>query len=125
MSLPALIVAALLAGLALGGAGAWQVQAWRWRAADAERLEVEREARRGAEARIDQAATRHEATRAQLQEQRAQLTEERERAIAAAPDWHAGQCWDDDGLRGIAAALGASAPRREPDAAVPAASAPD
>lgn len=120
-----LLLAAVVAGLAAGFGGGFQIQAWRWRAADAARMELEREARRGREVLVAQAATRHETTRAQLQVQRATLTQETDRAIAAAPDWHAGECWDADGLRGIAAALGASAPGREPAAALPAASAPD
>jgi len=46
MSLPALIAAALIAGLALGGTAAWRVQTWRWAAADAERVQATQEAAR-------------------------------------------------------------------------------
>lgn len=47
MSLPALLVAAFLAGLALGGGGAWRVQSWRH---DAQLLQQQKKA----EAREDQ-----------------------------------------------------------------------
>ena len=46
MSLPAIIVAALIAGLALGGTAGWKVQAWRWAATDAARIQAEQEATR-------------------------------------------------------------------------------
>lgn len=46
MSLPTLIAAALLAGLLMGGTGAWKVQAWRHAAAEAERIQAEQEATR-------------------------------------------------------------------------------
>lgn len=112
-------LAALAIGAAAGAAGAWHVQAWRWRAADADRLELERESRRGRERAADSAAVRHEATRAQLQDTRQALIKETDRAIAAAPDWHAGECFDADGLRGIAAALGAAADPGQPAPALP------
>lgn len=47
MSLPALLVAAFLAGLALGGGGIWKVQAWRF---DSQLLQQQKKA----EAREDQ-----------------------------------------------------------------------
>lgn len=118
-------VAAAVVALAVGAGAGWQVQAWRWRAADADRLEIERESRRGQEIRVDTAAVRHETTRAGLQQQRQVLTQETDRAITAAPDWHAGMCFDDDGLRGIADALGAPADPGQPAPAVRSASAPD
>jgi len=43
VSLPALIVAALVAGLAMGFTSGWKVQSWRWAAADAERIQAEHE----------------------------------------------------------------------------------
>ena len=118
-------IVASLAALAIGAAGAWQVQAWRWRAADADRVELEREARRGQEIRADGAAVRHETTRAGLQQQRQVLTQETDRAITAAPDWHAGMCFDDDGMRAILAADGRAAHPGQPAPALPSASAPD
>ena len=63
MSLPALLVAAFLAGLALGGGGAWRVQSWRH---DAQLLQQQKKA----EAREDQwqqdAATNEEVQRNEL-----------------------------------------------------------
>jgi hypothetical protein len=117
-----LLLAALLGGGFLAG---WTVQGWRWRAADADRLEQQREARRGQEHQIAGAATRHEATRATLQVQRQVLTEETDRAIAAAPDWHADLCFSADGLRQLAAARDGPADPGQPAAALPAASSPE
>jgi hypothetical protein len=118
-------LAVALVAAAIGAGGAWQVQGWRWRAADADRLELEREARRGQEVQADVAAVRHETKRAGLQQQRQALTQETDRAITAAPDFHAGMCWDDGGLRAIADALGAPADPGEPAPAVRGASAPE
>ena len=63
MSLPALLVAAFLAGLALGGGGIWKVQAWRF---DSQNLAQQKKA----EAREDQwqqdAATNEEVQREEL-----------------------------------------------------------
>ncbi len=107
--------------MAIGAAGAWQVQAWRWRAADADRLELEREARRGQEQRADGAAVRHEATRAGLQQQRQVLTREIERVVEV--PLYRDVCLDADGLRVIATAAGASPDSGQPAPAVPAAAA--
>lgn len=69
------ILVAVLAGAAAFGAG-WQVQAWRWGAADAERLEAERVAQEAAEsdARLqrrfnDKKAAEHAAALARITNQ--------------------------------------------------------
>ncbi len=69
-------IAAGLLGAAIAAAGAWQVQAWRWGAHEADRLQAEQTAReaRESDARqqrrfADQAAARHAATLAQLNTQ--------------------------------------------------------
>ena len=66
-------VAAALLGAAIAATGAWQVQAWRWGAADADRMRAEQTAAaaRESDARqqrhfADQAAARHAATLATL-----------------------------------------------------------
>lgn len=74
MSLPALIVAALLVGLTIGGTAAYKVQAWRWAAADAERIQAEQE-----DARLKSTALARDAER----NDRA-TTDELRRARAAA-----------------------------------------
>ncbi len=121
MSWSALLLAAALAGLALGGAGAWQVQAWRWRAADAERLELEREARRAQERTADAAALAHERDRAAIRVQQRIITREVERVVES-PVYH-DVCLDADGLRIVAQAAGAAADPGQPAPALPAASA--
>jgi hypothetical protein len=113
--------AAALIALAIGSAAGWQVQAWRWRAADADRLELEREARRGQELRADGAAVRHEATRAGLQQQRQVLTREIERVVEV--PLYRDVCLDADGLRLVAAAAGAEPDPGQLAPAVPAAAA--
>ena len=68
--------AAALLAAAIAATGAWQVQAWRWGAHEADRLQAEQTARdaRESDARqqrrfADQAAARHAATLAQLNAQ--------------------------------------------------------
>jgi hypothetical protein len=109
------------AGFTAGAGAAWHVQAWRWRAADADRMELEREARRGQELRADGAAVRYEATRAGLQQQRQVLTREIERVVEV--PLYRDVCLDADGLRVVAAAAGADPDPGQPAPAVPAASA--
>ena len=68
--------AAALLGAAIAATSAWQVQAWRWGAADADRLRAEQTARDAAESDArqqrrfaDQAAARHAAALATLNTQ--------------------------------------------------------
>ncbi len=119
MSLPALIAAALLVGLALGGAGAWTVQGWRWRAADAERMELEREARLALERRADAAAQQLEQAREGIRAQQRVITREVERVVESPV--YRDVCLDADGLQLVAKAAGAAASAGQPSPAVPAA----
>lgn len=121
MGLPALIAAALIAGLALGGTAAWRVQTSRWAAADAQRLEVEREARRGLARAADGAAQRHETTRAAIRAQQQIISREVERVVESPV--YRDVCLDADGLRLVAAAIGAAASAGQPAPAVPASAA--
>lgn len=111
--------AAALVALAVGFGGGWKVEAWRRDSADLKREQAEQRELLRRMDRADGAAVRHEATRASLQVQRQALTQETDRAIAAAPDWHAAECFDADGLRGIAAALGSPGDSSEPAPALP------
>lgn len=118
MSLPALVAAALLAGLALGGTAGWQVQGWRWAAADAARVQAEHEAQRGQERAADAAAARHEAARADIQSRQRVITREVERVVEV--PLYRRECLDADGLRLVAAAAGAAASASQPAPGVPA-----
>lgn len=69
-------IAAALLGAAIAASGAWQVQAWRWGAADADRMRAEQTAATAREATArqqrfdaDQAAAKHAATLATLNNQ--------------------------------------------------------
>lgn len=64
MSMPALLVAAVLAGLLAGFTGGWQAQGWRWEAQDAERIQAESEAARIKTSALTRSAERndHETT---------------------------------------------------------------
>lgn len=121
MSLPALIAVALIAGLALGGTGGWWVQGWRWRAADADRLELEREARRGQVHAADGAAVRHETTRAAIRAQQQFISREVERVVESPV--YRDVCLDADGLRLVVQAAGAAANPGQLAPAVPASAA--
>lgn len=124
MSLPALLVAAALAGLLAGFGGGWQVQAWRWRAADAARLEVQAEAQRMQARAADAAAARHEAEKAAIAAQRRTITREVERVITIESGPAAAVCLGPDGLRLVeAAATGRAVDPGEPAPAMPASAA--
>jgi hypothetical protein len=103
--LSALALVAAGAGLAAG----WTARDWKAGADELERVQqAGHDARRAGE-RVDGAAVAHEADKVRIQVVREIVTKETDRAIAADPDWYAGECLDPDGLRSVAAALGASA----------------
>ena len=108
--------------LAVGFAGAWQVQGWRWEAADAQRLRVEQRDRLRQMERADGAAVAHEQHRAGLRQAAQIITREVERVVEV--PLYRGECLDADGLQLIDRALGATADPGQPAPAVPAASAP-
>ena len=115
-----LLAGAMLAA-AVGAGGAWKVQAWRWAAADAERLQAEqRDALRRQEAAFG-AAERFERDRQVSRTQIQTVTVEVPRVVER-PVYRA-ECWDADGLRLITQAIGAPVDPAEPDGSVPAASA--
>jgi hypothetical protein len=98
---------------------AWQVQAWRWRAADAERLELEREARLALERRADAAAQQLEQARDGIRAQQRVITREVERVVESPV--YRDVCLDAGGLRLVAEAAGAAASTGQPAPALPAA----
>lgn len=113
--------AAALVAATVGAAGGWKVQAWRWAAADAERLQAEqRDALRRQEAAYG-AAERLERERAARREQIRTITVEVPRVVER-PVYRA-ECWDADGLRLLTQAIGAPADPAQPDGPVPASAA--
>lgn len=122
-------VAAALLGAAIAATSAWQVQAWRWGAADADRLRAEQTARDAAESDArqqrrfaDQAAARHAAALAaintQLGDARAHIARLSDRQCLAAGTVRM--------LNNIGAptGLGVRAPAANPASASPAPAAP-
>ena len=109
--------AAALAAAALAFAGAWKVQDWRYGAQEAARLEQEREARVLRARSVDNAAASHEVEREQVAAEFKVITREVER-IVEKPVYR-NVCLDDDGLRVIGKAIGASSNPSQPASAVP------
>ena len=116
-----LAAATLLAALA-GFGGAWQIQAWRWEAAEGRRAAADAEAQRLQRRSMDAAAARHEADRARIAAQRRTITREVERVIVADAAAAAAVCLSPDGLRLVADAAAGRDPG-QPAPALPAASA--
>jgi hypothetical protein len=120
VSVPALLAAALLAGLLAGFGGGWKLQAWRWAAADGVRAEARAEAERLQARAADAAAERHGVELARLAAERRVITREVERVITVESSAAAAVCLGPDGLRIVAAAAGAASAAGQPAPAVPA-----
>ena len=115
-------IAVLLAAVVAAFAAGWQAQGWRWRAADADRLETQRESERIAARVVDQAAGAHEVERAAIRIQREVVTREVDR-IVDRPVYRDGVCLDADGLRLVAAAVGPGSAASQPAPGLPASAA--
>jgi hypothetical protein len=116
--------AAALLALALGFAGGWQVQGWRWRAAEAGRLEQERESTRAQARAADAAAGGHEQDKAVDRARFQVIYRDVDHVVEKAV--YRNVCIDDAGLRLLERAVaGAGVAASEPAAAVPAAGRPD
>lgn len=102
------LVATLVAGVAIGGYGAWKVQTWRHGHEQTERVE------RAGRDLVRQVENRDRATGAYLQEN--EDAEKAHQAIASTAGAIAGrseyqrQCFDDDGLQQLRAAIAIGAP---------------
>jgi hypothetical protein len=117
------LAATLLAGVALGGWGAWQVQGWR--AGHNQAQQIERQARdtlRQVE-RGNTASTTYQTEQADAEKVHTKIVE-RVRVINARPVG-AVQCLDADGLRELGAAIDNGAPAAAGSSAIlPAAGSP-
>ena len=114
MSLPALIVAALIAGMALGGITGWRVQSWRHAAQESERIQAEQEATRIQSTALSRSAERNDRdTTDALRKATAAAAGARDdlerlrnaTASIAPPDSPASGCADDGRLSRIASLL--------------------
>ena len=90
-------VATALVAAALGGAGAWKVQGWRFAAQDAQRLEAQAEATRINEKAASAASTSFETKKASNETRYRTITVEVEKIVDRPV--YLQQCLDDDGLR--------------------------
>lgn len=108
-----LLAAAALSAAAAGAGGfalAWQLQAGRQAEAQLARRDADAESQRLQARAADAAGVRFEQDRAALTRRMSAIRQETDRAIAAAPDFYAGLCLDDDGLRSVARALAPAGP---------------
>ena len=103
--------------LLLGFASGWQVQGWRWEAVDAERAQLEQQARDAARQQADAAAAAYEGQREAVRVQFQTITQEVQRVVERPV--YRNVCLDADGLRQLRAAAGDHAAAPEHGASVP------
>lgn len=106
---------------AVGAAGAWQTQEWRYGAKEAARLEAIERDRRFAEKRVDVAAGGHEADKSELRTEFVEIVKEVERVVEKPV--YRDACLDDDGLRVLRAAIDPAPAASQPAPALPGSSA--
>lgn len=113
----AFIATALIAAV-LAGAGTWRVQDWRYAAKEKERIEAQAERERNDRKAIDVASTGHEKDKAQIRTEFITITE-RITDVVKEPFYVAGElCFDDAGMRELAAATGAQPAASQPAGAL-------
>jgi hypothetical protein len=118
MSLPALLIAAFLAGSLMSGMGVWKVQGWRHDAAEKNRIEQEARALLIRQERAIEASTKYQETQADANAREVIVTKEVIRVVQK-PVYRE-QCFDDDGMRIIASDIQAANARRGLGPEVPA-----
>ena len=121
MSLPALLVTAFLAGSLMSGLGVWKVQGWRHDAAEKTRIEQEARALLRRQENALEASTKFQATQADANVREVEVIKEVVRVVSQVH--YREQCFDDDGMRIIAADIQAANARRGLGSALPASAA--
>jgi predicted metalloprotease len=113
------LVAALVAAL-VGFGSAWQVQDWRFGAAERDRIEAAQEVERLRAAQADAASSAHEQERAENRAKFRVIYKDVERVVEK-PVYRDRECFDSDGLRILSEAIsgGAGNAASEPAPAVP------
>lgn len=109
--------AAAVVGLAIGFAGAWQVQAWRWDSAELARQQKQQADARAQVRRIDSASGNYEDDRAKTRTEFIEITKEVERVVQKPV--YRNVCLDDDGLRQLERAAAATGHPGKPEAGMP------
>lgn len=117
MSPLSLYAAIALIAAALSGLGAWNVQAWRYAAKDAQRIEAQAELARNDRKAAQVASEGFENDRTKT-EIRYRTIDRQVQKIVDRPIY-VRDCFDDDGLRVLRGALGAAGDPSQPQDAVP------
>lgn len=110
-------VAAVVGGLAIGFAGAWNVQNWRHDSKELARQEIARESQRMRARAADSASERHEADKASLLDEFKPIHVEVEHVVEKPV--YRNVCLDADGLQLLERAIRGPATSGEPAPAVP------
>lgn len=111
-------VAAVLIGAAVAGGGVWKVQEWRHDAKEKERLEAAQELRRNNERSADKASATYEKAKT-LHVTKYEVITETVEKIVDRPVYRDTVCWDSDGMRALADAIGNPTPSSQPAGALP------
>jgi hypothetical protein len=118
VSIPALLAGAFLAGSLFSGVGVWKVQSWRHDAAEKNRIEQEARSLLRRQENAIEASTKYQETQADANAREVIVTKEVIRVVQK-PVYRE-QCFDDDGMRIIAADVQAANARRGLGSEVPA-----
>ena len=109
--------AAMLLGAAIAGAGAWNVQAWRYDARELARVQSQAEAFRKAESIANAASTGHEQDKANDQARIRTIRKTVEKIVERPR--YAAACLDDDGMRALTIAIKPGDAAAKPGNALP------
>jgi len=116
------VATAIVAGL-IAGAGAWNVQAWRYDSRELARLEQQRETETMRRKAANAGAQGHEADKTVILTKFIPITTEVERVVTQV-EYRDRACFDPDGVRVLNAAIAASGDPAVPGNPMPGASAP-
>lgn len=116
MSPLSVYAAVALLAASVAGAGAWKVQAWRYAAKDAQRIEAQAEKARNDRQAAQVASEGFENDKAKTEIKYRTITKEVARIVDRPV--YLQRCFDDDGLRAVREAIGAAGHPGEPQGAV-------
>ena len=119
----ALYVAVALAASLFSGAGVYKVQSWRYEAKDKQRIEAQIEIDRNNRkaAQIASEGFENDRSKATIQYRTIEVEVEK---IVERPIYRDRACFDDDGMRALRSAIGATGNPGQPENAVPATAKP-
>ncbi len=117
MSPLSLYAAIALIAAAMSGLGAWNVQAWRYAAKDAERIEAQAELARNDRKAAQVASEGFENDKSRTEIKYRTITREVEKIVDRPV--YLRDCFDDDGLRILRGAIGAASHSGQPQDTLP------